>query len=90
MWILPPTPELWTIALPHRTQILYTADISLVVTHLELTPGKTVVESGGFSRIPTVSVLTIELLVQELAVVRFLPLWHAVWPHLARFSTACP
>ena len=46
MYMLPPTPDLWTIALPHRTQILYSADISLVVTNLELRPGCTVCESG--------------------------------------------
>ena len=28
--VLYPTPELWTITLPHRTQILYTPDISMV------------------------------------------------------------
>ena len=46
MYMLPPTPDLWTVALPHRTQILYTADICLVVANLELRPGLTVVESG--------------------------------------------
>ena len=28
--VLYPTSELWTLTLPHRTQILYTADISMV------------------------------------------------------------
>ena len=28
--VLYPTPELWTVTLPHRTQILYTPDISMV------------------------------------------------------------
>ena len=41
-----PTPELWTLALPHRTQILYHADISLICIQLELAPGMRVVESG--------------------------------------------
>ena len=44
--ILAPTPELWTLALPHRTQILYASDISLVCLMLELAPGSVVVESG--------------------------------------------
>ena len=30
--VLYPTPELWSITLPHRTQILYTPDISMVCT----------------------------------------------------------
>ena len=46
MTILAPTPELWTLALPHRTQILYSTDISLVCLLLELRPGCVVVESG--------------------------------------------
>jgi tRNA A58 N-methylase Trm61 len=29
-----PTPELWTKVLPHRTQILYLPDISLVCHYL--------------------------------------------------------
>jgi tRNA (adenine57-N1/adenine58-N1)-methyltransferase len=44
--LLAPTPELWTCVLSHRTQILYVADISFVVSYLELCPGKVVLESG--------------------------------------------
>lgn len=40
------TPELWSRALLHRTQILYFQDISLVVANLNLLPGSVVVESG--------------------------------------------
>ena len=41
-----PTPELWTRAVPHRTQILYQADISLIAMMLELKPGVVMVEAG--------------------------------------------
>lgn len=44
--LLAPTPELWTAVLRHRTQILYAADISLVVGCLGLRPGAVVLESG--------------------------------------------
>lgn len=46
VWVLKPTAELWTRALPHRTQILYHPDISFISEMLELRPGCTVVESG--------------------------------------------
>ncbi|XP_034934518.1 tRNA (adenine(58)-N(1))-methyltransferase catalytic subunit TRMT61A isoform X1 [Chelonus insularis] len=45
-YILQPTPELWTETLPHRTQIIYTADCSLIVHLLNLIPGSVVVETG--------------------------------------------
>lgn len=47
-WLYPlqPTAELWTLALPHRTQILYTPDISMIVFQLYLKPGSVVVEAG--------------------------------------------
>jgi hypothetical protein len=44
--LLAPTAELWTLALRHRTQILYVADIAMVVAGLDLRPGSTVLESG--------------------------------------------
>jgi len=46
VYVLKPTPELWTLALPHRTEILYSWDISLITYHLELKPGSIVIESG--------------------------------------------
>lgn len=44
--MLYPTPELWTDLLPHRTQILYAADIAMVTMQLELRPGSVVCECG--------------------------------------------
>ncbi|CAL1266858.1 unnamed protein product [Larinioides sclopetarius] len=46
VYVLFPTPELWTITLPHRTQILYAADISLIIVQLDLKPGSVVCEAG--------------------------------------------
>lgn len=46
VYLLAPTPELWTLVLSHRTQILYIADISFVVSFLEICPGCLVLESG--------------------------------------------
>lgn len=46
IYLLKPNPRLWTLSLKHRTQILYHADISLIVSKLHLCPGKRVVEAG--------------------------------------------
>ncbi|TIB72217.1 hypothetical protein E3Q24_01816 [Wallemia mellicola] len=44
--LLKPTPELWTNALPHRTQILYNTDISFILLNLNIKPSSVVIESG--------------------------------------------
>lgn len=46
VYVLHPTPILWRQVLRHRTQILYTPDISLILLQLDLKPGSRVVESG--------------------------------------------
>lgn len=45
-YVLQPTPQLWTKCLPHRTQILYSTDISMILLQLEMKPGSVVIESG--------------------------------------------
>ncbi|XP_013186216.2 tRNA (adenine(58)-N(1))-methyltransferase catalytic subunit TRMT61A [Amyelois transitella] len=44
--VLQPTPELWSLTLPHRTQIIYTPDISMILLQLDLVPGFVVIEAG--------------------------------------------
>ncbi|CAN6633642.1 tRNA (adenine(58)-N(1))-methyltransferase catalytic subunit TRM61 [Trichomonascus vanleenenianus] len=44
--LLAPSPELWTVSLPHRTQIVYTPDSSYIVQRLNIRPGTHVIESG--------------------------------------------
>ena len=50
--ILRPTPELWTLALPHRTQILYLADIAFITSSLNIKKGSRVIEAGTFVYLP--------------------------------------
>lgn len=55
VYLLRPTPELWTLALPHRTQILYSPDMSFISMKLNMGPGSRVIEagtgSGSFSHV---------------------------------------
>ncbi|CAR24030.1 tRNA (adenine(58)-N(1))-methyltransferase catalytic subunit TRM61 [Lachancea thermotolerans] len=44
--VLQPTPELWTISLPHRTQIVYTPDSSYIMQRLQCSPHSRVIEAG--------------------------------------------
>ncbi|KAI9297068.1 tRNA methyltransferase complex GCD14 subunit [Neoconidiobolus thromboides FSU 785] len=46
VYLLHPTPELWTQVVTHRTQILYMVDIAFISCHLDLKPGVKVIESG--------------------------------------------
>lgn len=43
---LAPTPELWSQAMDHRTQIVYPHDAALIALLLDLRPGSVLVESG--------------------------------------------
>ncbi|RMZ96371.1 tRNA (adenine(58)-N(1))-methyltransferase catalytic subunit TRMT61A [Brachionus plicatilis] len=46
LFVLQGSPEMWTISLPHRTQIIYTPNISVITMQLDLKPGSIVIESG--------------------------------------------
>ncbi|KAK3325586.1 tRNA methyltransferase complex GCD14 subunit-domain-containing protein [Apodospora peruviana] len=47
--ILPPTPEIWTMSLPHRTQVVYTPDYSYILHRIRARPGSVVIEAGAGS-----------------------------------------
>jgi len=49
VYLLHPTPELWTVTLPHRTQIIYSTDISMILLQLDLKRGSVVIEAGTFT-----------------------------------------
>lgn len=46
MYLLEPTPELWSSCMKTRTQIIFTMDASVILFHLFIKPGSRVVESG--------------------------------------------
>jgi tRNA (adenine57-N1/adenine58-N1)-methyltransferase catalytic subunit len=46
IYLLRPTPELWTLALPHRTQIVYTPDTAFILAKLCVKPGTICLEAG--------------------------------------------
>lgn len=46
VYLLQPTPELWTMSLPHRTQIVYTPDSSYILQRLDVRVGSKVIEAG--------------------------------------------
>ncbi|KAI0157592.1 tRNA methyltransferase complex GCD14 subunit [Xylariaceae sp. FL1272] len=47
--ILPPTPEMWTASLPHRTQVVYTPDYSYILHRIRARPGMQIIEAGSGS-----------------------------------------
>jgi len=47
--LLPPTPETWTMSLPHRTQVVYTPDYSYILQRLRVRPGSVLIEAGAGS-----------------------------------------
>lgn len=47
--ILPPTPEVWTTCLPHRTQVVYTPDYSYILHRIRARPGTVLIEAGAGS-----------------------------------------
>ena len=47
--LLPPTPEIWTASLPHRTQVVYTPDYSYILDRIRARPGTVLIEAGAGS-----------------------------------------
>lgn len=46
IYLMSPSPELWSMSLSHRTQIVYTPDASYITQRLGLRPGSKIIESG--------------------------------------------
>ncbi|PHH59087.1 hypothetical protein CDD81_3812 [Ophiocordyceps australis] len=49
IYMLRPTPELWTSSLPHRTQVVYTPDYSYILQRIRARPGTRIIEAGAGS-----------------------------------------
>lgn len=56
LYSLEPTPELWSLALNTRTQIVDEVDSSVIIMNMDLFPGCVVVESGTGSGCMTLSI----------------------------------
>jgi tRNA (adenine57-N1/adenine58-N1)-methyltransferase catalytic subunit len=46
VYALAPTPTLWSLAMHHRTQVVYPHDSAIISLYLDLKPGAVIVESG--------------------------------------------
>lgn len=46
IYALAPTPALWSMAMYHRTQVVYPTDSAIISLYLDLRPGSVIVESG--------------------------------------------
>lgn len=46
IYALAPTPALWSMAMYHRTQVVYPTDSAIISLYLDLRPGSVLVESG--------------------------------------------
>ncbi len=89
--ILRPTPELWTLALPHRTQILYLADIAFITSWLYIRPGSVVIEAGHFAPAP----LAFRISIPTLFFRHWLGVFHSFnrengWRHWTRLFVRIP
>ncbi|OAA71486.1 tRNA methyltransferase complex GCD14 subunit [Cordyceps fumosorosea ARSEF 2679] len=49
IYVLRPSPELWTSSLPHRTQVVYTPDYSYILQRIRARPGTRILEAGAGS-----------------------------------------
>lgn len=49
VYLLRPSPELWTSSLPHRTQVVYTPDYSYILQRIRARPGSRLIEAGAGS-----------------------------------------
>lgn len=49
VYLLRPSPELWTSSLPHRTQVVYTPDYSYILQRIRARPGSRIIEAGAGS-----------------------------------------
>ncbi|PFH56709.1 hypothetical protein XA68_16113 [Ophiocordyceps unilateralis] len=49
IYVLRPSPELWTSSLPHRTQVVYTPDYSYILQRIRARPGSRLIEAGAGS-----------------------------------------
>ena len=53
LYAFAPTSELWALAVENRTQVVYPHDAAIITLHLELTPGKVMIEAGTGSAAAT-------------------------------------
>ena len=49
LYVLAPTPSLWSLALSHRTQIVYAPDAAFIRSKLHIVPGSVIIEAGSGS-----------------------------------------